>query len=218
MRRSLSPAKGFTIVELLIVIVVIAILAAITVVSYNGITSRARYTQIAQVVNEYVKVLALYKIDHGQYPAFGNPGMTGYCIGKGYPNYDSDPQGDCINDMDFADFNFNENDDLNADLAAYFPQLATVQAEGFEAGGHRFNGLSYLYDPNIQVDGAWAPRSVLFYYLPGQNQDCQVPVLRYTGSGTGIGDPSDYIFSTNNPNRWTYVNDHATACVKLLID
>lgn len=33
--------KGFTIVELLIVVVVIAILAAITVVSYNGITAQA---------------------------------------------------------------------------------------------------------------------------------------------------------------------------------
>ncbi|HRC27957.1 MAG TPA: prepilin-type N-terminal cleavage/methylation domain-containing protein [Candidatus Saccharimonas sp.] len=33
--------RGFTIVELLIVIVVIAILAAITIVAYNGITTRA---------------------------------------------------------------------------------------------------------------------------------------------------------------------------------
>jgi prepilin-type N-terminal cleavage/methylation domain-containing protein len=33
--------QGFTIVELLIVVVVIAILAAITIVSYNGITNRA---------------------------------------------------------------------------------------------------------------------------------------------------------------------------------
>lgn len=38
---------GFTIVELLIVIVVIAILAAITIVSYNGIISRARSLAIA---------------------------------------------------------------------------------------------------------------------------------------------------------------------------
>ena len=34
--------RGFTIVELLIVIVVIGVLAAITIVAYNGIQSRAR--------------------------------------------------------------------------------------------------------------------------------------------------------------------------------
>ena len=34
--------QGFTIVELLIVVVVIAILAAITIIAYNGITTRTR--------------------------------------------------------------------------------------------------------------------------------------------------------------------------------
>ena len=39
---SYRTRNGFTIVELLIVVVVIAILAAITIVSYNGITQRAK--------------------------------------------------------------------------------------------------------------------------------------------------------------------------------
>lgn len=38
--------NGFTIVELLIVIVVIGILAAITLVAYNGIQARANDTAI----------------------------------------------------------------------------------------------------------------------------------------------------------------------------
>ena len=42
MNRSFRISKGFTIVELLIVIVVIGILAAITIVAYNGIQERTR--------------------------------------------------------------------------------------------------------------------------------------------------------------------------------
>ena len=47
--------NGFTIVELLIVIVVIAILAAITIVAYNGIQERARITKIKADLNQISK-------------------------------------------------------------------------------------------------------------------------------------------------------------------
>lgn len=49
--------KGFTIVELLIVIVVIGILAAITIVAYNGIQTRARDTKIKNDVALLVKAV-----------------------------------------------------------------------------------------------------------------------------------------------------------------
>ena len=41
-RRLLVSIRGFTIVELLVVIVLIAVLSAVTVVAYNGIQGRAR--------------------------------------------------------------------------------------------------------------------------------------------------------------------------------
>jgi len=59
---------GFTIVELLIVIVVIAILAAISVVAYNGIQQRTRNAQRAQDVKAITQALELYYIDKGVYP------------------------------------------------------------------------------------------------------------------------------------------------------
>jgi len=65
--------KGFTIVELLIVVVVIAILAAITIVSYNGITSRANTSAVKSAAVTVEKKAELYNTDSGnnRYPATG---------------------------------------------------------------------------------------------------------------------------------------------------
>lgn len=60
--------RGFTIVELLIVIVVIAILAAITIVAFNGVQDRARYTSMKSDLDSIHKALEMYKVDHGDYP------------------------------------------------------------------------------------------------------------------------------------------------------
>lgn len=62
MRKSTS---GFTIVELLIVIVVIAILAAITIVAYNGIQARAKATSITTGFNQIDKSLRMYGVIQG---------------------------------------------------------------------------------------------------------------------------------------------------------
>ena len=55
-------ARGFTIVELLIVIVVIAILAAVTVVAYNGIQQRTHQSVVQAELSTNGKKLAEYQI------------------------------------------------------------------------------------------------------------------------------------------------------------
>lgn len=60
---------GFTIVELLVVIVVIAILAAITIVSYNGIQQRAEASVIATHVRQYANIIEMYIVENGRAPA-----------------------------------------------------------------------------------------------------------------------------------------------------
>ena len=52
--------KAFTIVELLIVIVVIGILAAITIVSFGGITSQANVAAVKSDLDSNSRKLQLY--------------------------------------------------------------------------------------------------------------------------------------------------------------
>ncbi|MDB5168639.1 MAG: cytochrome [Candidatus Saccharibacteria bacterium] len=62
--------RGFTIVELLIVIVVIGVLAAITVVAYNGIQQRARASQASSILSQAARKIMSYAIlNQEQYPA-----------------------------------------------------------------------------------------------------------------------------------------------------
>lgn len=64
-----TRSRGFTIVELLIVIVVIGILAAITIVAFNGVQDRANDTAVQQDLTNFAKKLELMKVDDGTYPA-----------------------------------------------------------------------------------------------------------------------------------------------------
>jgi len=64
--------SGFTIVELLVVVVVIAILAAITIVSYNGIKNRAIASSLQSDLSQNITTIENYAtLNSGQYP--GSP-------------------------------------------------------------------------------------------------------------------------------------------------
>lgn len=71
-------SQGFTIVELLIVIVIIGILAALVITTYNGIQARARDTARITKVKEIAKAIEAYYIDNSQYPTIqdGNGAET----------------------------------------------------------------------------------------------------------------------------------------------
>lgn len=63
-----NKKAGFTVVELLIVIVVIAILAAISIVTFNGIQQRAAKSAADSAITQVAKKIKIHKAQHGDYP------------------------------------------------------------------------------------------------------------------------------------------------------
>lgn len=67
-----QKSKGFTIVELLIVIVVIAILATLVIVTFTGIQQRARDSKRQTDVNAIDSHLEAFYADNGYYPSLAD--------------------------------------------------------------------------------------------------------------------------------------------------
>lgn len=61
--------RGFTIVELLIVIVVIGILAAITIVAFNGVQNKANDASVQSDVSQMAKQMHAYIAAEGKAPS-----------------------------------------------------------------------------------------------------------------------------------------------------
>ena len=70
-----TKQAGFTIVELLIVIVVIGILAAITIVSYNGIQGKANDAAVQSDLRSFGTKITEFIVVNGRLPV---PGMTDF--------------------------------------------------------------------------------------------------------------------------------------------
>ena len=59
--------RGFTLIELTIVVLLIGILAAIAVSTYRMMTNKARMTQAKTVLDHLTKTQAIYYSDHDRY-------------------------------------------------------------------------------------------------------------------------------------------------------
>lgn len=109
----MNVRRGFTVVELLIVIVVIAILAAITIVAFTGIRERAKSTAFIAAVDSFEKEAQLYKARTGGFyeatrgtgyelPVYTAPqpghriGTSSVCFPGDYPAEGDFAAGECF--------------------------------------------------------------------------------------------------------------------------
>ena len=91
---------GFTIIELLVVVVIIAILATITILSYSGIQDRAVHSKYAVSGRQWAQQLMLNNVFELPIQAPQNQNSILYsCLGESiavYPKTDDFVEGSCV--------------------------------------------------------------------------------------------------------------------------
>ena len=74
--------KGFTLIELMIVVAIIGILAAIAIPAYQNYTIRAQVTEGLTLADGWKTAIAEYYANTGNWPAQGNLAGTTNSVGK----------------------------------------------------------------------------------------------------------------------------------------
>lgn len=84
--KILQQRKGFTLVEMLIVIAIIAILASVALVSVQGVRSTANDTKRISDLNKVQQQLEVYYTKNGNYPVAANWAALGTALGTTLSN------------------------------------------------------------------------------------------------------------------------------------
>jgi prepilin-type N-terminal cleavage/methylation domain-containing protein len=162
-------SQGFTLVELLIVIVVIAILAAISIVAYNGIRERAYNSQVIAGVQQYLHAIETYRASEGSYPQTtkeinGEKIAVAY-LGSGY----SSAYCGKISGKDTY-----EDSEFNARLSK-IASGSSVASINISVGSESFTGAVYGIDIVDSSKSSTGYARTIQYALMGANADCKIP-------------------------------------------
>lgn len=174
--------KGFTIVELLIVIVVIAILAAITIVAYNGISQRAKNSAIVSAAKSTLDVLNAYVATNDKYPnTTGNACLTSVsgCVVNGTV--------------------VNASPTTDTALAT----IGTVPRSIPMNSGDVY-GILYTYGATRTLDGVTQP-VIMYYWLYGTGQQCGLPGV-VVGWTEGVLSNTGYSAANDRGRTLCYIN------------
>jgi len=165
----LYTRNGFTIVELLIVIVVIGVLASVTVVAFNGVQKKAYVTTVNDGGIKISKVLAAYYVANGAFPTTGiRP-----CIGEieNYPAQDNFAAGECsISSTPPYSSGLSEiNDTAMTQLRTITSRLSVPQVKPILWVDSDAYYRGYFYSTGVSGSTITATIS---WYFAGSNESC----------------------------------------------
>ena len=162
-----SGQLGFTIVELLIVIVVIGILAAITIVAFNGVQQRANNTAKFEAAATYGRSMQIYVAQNNAYPTMGAGSV---CLGKNYTIRGGDTVGSCGG----SDYTTKEDSPFNTAIQTVLTSVPNGSNRVVtKESGVTFVGITLTNWSGFTVDGQSNPY-VMQFVLEGRDQDCKV--------------------------------------------
>lgn len=155
-----SANRGFTIVELMIVIVVIAILAAISIVAYVGIQQRARDAAIIAHVSQWQRLIQVYHAEHGRWPeapphenaAPASGQYDGACLSNRLGE-DGSLALSCWSSYWYDEVSATPSSEFEDAIGQYgnLPDISDDTYDEFAYSRHSGRGLIYVYD-------AWGTR------------------------------------------------------------
>lgn len=190
--------KGFTIVELLIVIVVIGILAAISIVAYNGVTQRAESAKTVSALSSWKKIISQHYALNGKYFTEG-----GICLGDQYPILSGTTAGCRRSNAVLPNMSATQKNALS-EVTSSFPMPSTKKFTN-SAGTIDYMGM-WFYGPsyNYKLDGK-AIGWIQYVY-----DDTSCPETAYT-LATSAGGGYDAIASTTN--RYESIAPQVVTCM-----
>jgi type II secretory pathway pseudopilin PulG len=148
---------------------VIAILAAVTIVTYNGIQRQAYNTKIISNVRNYQQVIEMYRATHEHYPATerekNGEHIATACLGTGYANHRCGKVSGVI---------MKEDPDLMAELTKVSGgELPPVHDDTLPSDTESFVGAVYGIDITDATESGRA--RTIQYALHGDDVDCGLP-------------------------------------------
>lgn len=158
----LNKSRGFTIVELLIVVVVISILAAITVTAYTGVRTRALNASRLSEITAWNKLFQAYKAQYGSYPPVPD---SNYCLGVGFPDGDGIAGGEC---RDYSYNTINTYREINA---------TTLMTELKKVSTLPYGPRTPVNDTVGPYINLWSTGYSITNVFQGKASDCPAPTV-----------------------------------------